>query len=55
MWAAAEGHAHIVPTMLSYGADVTARSNAGWSAMLFAAREGEIDVVQTLLEAGGDV
>ena len=55
MWAAGEGHAHLIPTMLSYGADVHARSKKGWTPLLFAVREGEVDVVQTLLEAGADV
>ena len=55
MWAAAEGHAEVIPAMLSYGADVTARSAKGWTALLFAVRQGQIDVVQTLLEAGADV
>ena len=55
MWAAAEGHAHLIPTLLSHGADVTARSTTGWTAPLFAVREGQIDVVQTLLEGGADV
>ena len=55
MWAAAEGHAHVIPTMLSHGADVAARSTKGWTPLLFAVREGRIGVVQTLLEAGAGV
>ena len=55
MWAAAEGHAAVVPTLVRYGADVGARSERGFTALLFAAREGRTDVVQTLLEAGADL
>ena len=55
MWAAAEGHAAVVPALVRYGADVGARSNRGFTALLFAAREGRTDVVQTLLEAGADL
>ena len=52
MWAAAEGHVGIIPTLLVYDADLHARSLGGYSALLFAAREGHIDVVETLLGAG---
>ena len=55
MWAAARGHAHVIPAMLSHGADASARSEQGWTPLLFAVREGRIGVVQTLLEAGVDV
>ena len=55
MWAAAEGHAQVVPALVSAGADVAARSKRGFTALLFAAREGRTDVIQTLLDAGADL
>ena len=55
MWAAAEGHAAVIPTLVAHGADLGVRSKRGFTALLFAAREGQIDVVQTLLEAGADL
>jgi ankyrin repeat protein len=55
MWAAAEGHAAIIPTLLEHDADIRARSLGGYSALLFAAREGHIDVVEALLDGGGAV
>lgn len=55
MWAAAEGHANVVATLIEMGADFKARLASGFTPFLFAVREGHIDVVQTLLEAGVDV
>jgi ankyrin repeat protein len=49
MWAAAEGHAEAVQLLLEAGAQINARSNAGWTALLFAAREGRIPTVKALL------
>ena len=55
MWASAEGHAALIPTLVAHGADLGARSKRGFTALLFAAREGQVDVVQTLLEAGANL
>ena len=55
MWAAAEGHAAVIPTLVAHGADPGLRSKRGFTALLFAARDGQTDVVQTLLEAGADL
>lgn len=55
MWAAAEGHAAVIATLVAGGADVHARSNGGFTPMLFAARDGRIDAVRALRNAGGDI
>ena len=41
--------------LIARGADLKARSNAGFTALLFAAREGRIPAVNALLEAGADL
>ena len=53
-WAAAENHAPAVHALVELGADIDARSNAGWSALLFAVRAGQQEAVRALLEAGAD-
>src|SRR5262245_39666355 len=55
MWAAAEGHSDVIRTLLAHGADLHARSNGGFTPLLFAVREGKIGAVKTLLEAGADL
>jgi ankyrin repeat protein len=55
MWAAAEGHAPVIAALVARGANVHARSNGGFTALLFAAREGRIAAVETLLKAGADM
>jgi uncharacterized protein len=55
MWAAAEGHADVVQTLISAGADVNRRLPSGFTPLLFAVREGRLNVVRVLLEAGVDV
>src|SRR5881397_267676 len=52
MWAAAEGHAEVIRTLVAHGADIRARSNGGFTPLLFAVREGRIPAVKALLEAG---
>ena len=55
MWAAAEGHAAVVETLIARGADIEARSGSGATPLLFAARKGCLDCVRALLAAGADV
>jgi len=55
MWAAAEGHAEVIRVLLAHGADMHARSNGGFTPLLFAVREGKIGAVKALLEAGADL
>ncbi len=55
MWAAAHNHARAVHTLIELGARVDERSDAGWSALLFAVRAGQAAAVDALLAAGADV
>jgi ankyrin repeat protein len=50
-----KGHKHMVTLLVGRGADVNARTKAGWTALHFAAREGYADVVELLLASGADV
>ena len=55
MWAAAEDHPDVIDALIERGADIHARSNGGFTALLFAAREGRIAAVRTLLKAGANL
>ena len=55
MWAAAEGHRDVIRALLAHGADMRARSNGGFTPLLFAVREGKIGAVKTFIEAGADL
>ncbi len=55
MWAAAQNHARAVHNLIELGARVDERSDAGWSALLFAVRAGQAGAVDALLAAGADV
>jgi len=55
MWAAAEGHAAVIPELVAAGANVHARSEGGFTAMLFAARHGRLPAVEALLAAGAKI
>ncbi len=55
MWAAAEGHAAVVAPLAAAGADVDARSDAGFTPLAFAVRAGQGAAVEALLAAGADV
>ena len=55
MWAAAEGHAPVVETLLEFGADLHARSNGGTTPFMFAVRKGNIRPVQAMLAKGAGV
>ena len=55
MWAAAEGHAEVVQTLIELGSDFRLRLSSGFSPLFFAVREGRSSVVRVLLKAGADV
>ena len=55
MWASAQNHSRAVHTLIELGARVDERSEAGWSALLFAVRAGQAAAVDALLAAGADV
>ena len=55
MWAAAEGHAAVVAALAAAGADVDARSDAGFTPLAFAVRAGHADAVAALLDASADI
>jgi ankyrin repeat protein len=55
MWAGAENHPAAVHSLVELGADINARSNGGWTSLLFAVRAGKIEAVSALLEAGANV
>jgi uncharacterized protein len=55
MWAAAENHAAVVTSLVEARADLAARSNGGFDALLFAVRAGSIEAVKALLDAGASV
>lgn len=52
-WAALNGHLPVVKQLVSAGADMWAKNEAGHLAMFEAERADKGDVVQFLLEAGG--
>src|SRR5262245_29834034 len=52
MWAAAENNAAAATALLEAHADLNARSNGGFDALLFAIRAGSLDTVNVLLDAG---
>lgn len=52
MWAAAANNAVAVTALVEAQADVNARTNSGFDALLFAVRAGSLDAVRVLLDAG---
>jgi ankyrin repeat protein len=55
MWAAAEGNSAAVDVLLEAGADVTLKSNGGFTPLLFAVRNAHVDTAVTLLKRGANV
>jgi ankyrin repeat protein len=55
MWAASEGNAAAIETMVEYNADIKTKTKTGFTALLFAVRNGHIDAVKALLSHGANV
>jgi len=54
MWALAEKHAGAARALIEHGAEVSARSEFGFTPLLFAARAGDLEGGRALLAAGVD-
>ena len=48
------GHADTVRRLIAGGADIAARSEGGFTSLLYAARSGDFATAQVILEAGAD-
>ena len=55
MWAASEGNAAAAGILIEAGADVHAKSTAGFTPLLFAVRNAHINTAKTLLAHGANV
>lgn len=55
MWAVSQKHPEAAEALIKAGADVKARSKAGFTPLLFAARVGDVGSAKVLLAAGADV
>jgi uncharacterized protein len=55
MFAVINMHANTVETLLRYGADVNAQSDAGFTPLILAACSGNAGIAQTLLNSGADI
>ncbi len=54
MWAVSRTHVAVARTLIESGADIHARSDGGFTPMLFAARVGDVESVRLLMSAGID-
>jgi ankyrin repeat protein len=52
MWAISERHAAVTEELVRRGADIAARSKAGFTPLMFAAQQGDTDSARILLAAG---
>jgi uncharacterized protein len=55
MWAAAEGNTAVVDVLVEAGADLTLKSNGGFTPLLFAVRNAHIETTVALLKRGANV
>ena len=54
MWAAGEGHRDAISVLLENGAEIKARSQSGFTPLLFAVRNGHLEAAKLLLKLGSD-
>ena len=54
MWALEEGHPTVAAVLIEGGADVHAKSKAGFTPLSFAARRGDIESAELLIKKGAD-
>ncbi|KAK2492395.1 hypothetical protein MC885_015346 [Smutsia gigantea] len=54
MYAARNGHPHVVALLVAHGAEVNAQDENGYTALMWAARQGHKKVVLKLLELGAN-
>ena len=55
MWALSRNHLVVARTLVDSGADVKARSDTGFTPLMFAAREGNIEAAEILIARGAAV
>lgn len=55
MWAAVENQTDVARLLIAKGADVRAKSKAGYAPLMFAAREGHVEMARLLLDAGAEI
>src|SRR5436190_4297894 len=55
MWAASEGHVDVMRVLLDANANVSAKSKAGFTPLMFAARGSNLEAVATLVKAGASL
>ena len=52
IWAARNGHLHIVKLLISFGADINIADKKGYSALLWATQNEHYEITEELTELG---